>query len=104
MSAEDFAALKEQVEGLKLALAKKEEEAQKTAGNIELMELELKKLLKQAKDESVEEKGPVEGKEHVVYVTPSRKLERFKGRPAKGTDPSVEEWLEDAKATCESKG
>ena len=39
-----------------------------------------------------------------MYVTPSRKLERFKGKPAKGTDPSVEEWIDDARATCESKG
>ena len=62
------------------------------------MELELKKLLKQAKDESTEEKG-------------SRKRERTcsaynstKGRPAKGNDHSVKEWIGDAKATCESKG
>ena len=104
MSEQDFAALKEQVEGLKLALTKKEVEAQQTAAKIELMELELKKLLKQSKDENAEGKGPGEEKEHVVYVTPSRKLERFKGKPAKGTDPSVEEWIEDARATCESKG
>ena len=97
MSEEDFAALKEQVEGLKLALTKKEVEAQQTAANIELMEVELKKLLKQSKDENAEGKGPGEEKEHVVYVTPSR--ERFKG-----TDPSVEEWIEDARATCESNG
>ena len=58
MSEEDFAALKDQVEGLKLALTKKEAEAQQTAANIELMELELKKLLKQSKDESAEGKGP----------------------------------------------
>ena len=93
MSEEDFAALKDQVEGLKLALTKKEAEAKQTAANIELMELELKKLLKQSKEESAEGKGPGEEKEHVVYVTPSRKLERFKGKPAQGTDPSVEEWI-----------
>ena len=58
MSEEDFAALKEQVEGLKLALTKKEVEAQQTAANIELMESELKKLLKQSKDENAEGKGP----------------------------------------------
>ena len=39
-----------------------------------------------------------------MYVTPSQKLERFKGKPAKGPDTSVEEWIEDARATCESKG
>ena len=75
MSEEVFAALKEQVEGLKLALTKQEVEAQQIAANIELMELELKKLLK---DENAEGKGPKEEKEHVVYVTPSQKLERFK--------------------------
>ena len=104
MSEEVFAALKEQVEGLKLALTKQEVEAQQIAANIELMELELKKLLKQSKDENAEGKGPKEEKEHVAYVTPSRKLERFKGKPAKGTDPSFEEWIEYARVTCESKG
>ena len=78
MSEEDFAALKEQVEGLKLALTKKELEAQQTAANIDLMELDLKKLLKQSKDENAEGKGPREEKEHVVYVTPSRELERLR--------------------------
>ena len=104
MSEEDFAALKEQVEGLKLALTNKEVEAQQTAANIELMELELKKLLKQSKDENAEGKGPGEEQEHVVYVTPSRKLERIKGKPAKGTDPSVEDWIKDGRATCDSEG
>ena len=64
MSEEDFVALKEQVEGLKLALTKEEVQAQQTAANIELMELELKKLLKQSKDENAEGKGPGEAKEH----------------------------------------
>ena len=68
------------------------------------MELELKKLLKQSKDESAEGKGRGEEKEHVVYVTPSRKLERFNRKPVQGTDPSVEQWIEYAKAIFESKG
>ena len=38
MSEEDFAALKDQVKGLKLALTKIEAEAQQTDANIELME------------------------------------------------------------------
>ena len=42
--------------------------------------------------------------EGVVYVTQSRKLKRFKGRPVKTTDPTVEEWIEDAKASSDSKG
>ena len=54
MSEEVFAALKEQVEGLKLALTKQEVEAQQIAANIELMELALKKLLKQSKDENAD--------------------------------------------------
>ena len=67
MSVEDFAALKEQVEGLKLALTKEEVQAQQTAANIELMELELKKLLKQSKDENAERKGP-RGRERTCSV------------------------------------
>ena len=97
MSAEEFATLKGEVEGLKLALAKKEKEAQETAENLGAVEQELKNLLKQSKDESVKGEG-------VVYVTQSRKLERFKGRPVKTTDPTVEEWIEDAKASSDSKG
>ena len=34
----------------------------------------------------------------------SRKFERFRRKPAKKTDPSVEEWIEDAKTTSDSKG
>ena len=37
-------------------------------------------------------------------MTQSRKLKRFKGRPVKTTDPTVEEWIEDAKASSDSKG
>ena len=97
MSAEDLAALKGEVEGLKLALVKKEKEAQETAENLGAVEQELKHLLKQPKNESVKGEG-------VVYVAQSRKLERFRGRPVKTTDPTVEEWIEDAKASSDSKG
>ena len=41
--------------------------------------------------------------EGVVYVTQSPKLERSKGRPVKTTDPKVEEWIEDTKASSDSK-
>ena len=97
MSAEDLAALKGEVEGLKLALVKKEKEAQETAENLGAVEQELRHLLKQPKNESAKGEG-------VVYVTQSRKLERFRGRPVKTTDPTVEEWIEDAKASSDSKG
>ena len=97
MSAEDLATLKGEVEGLKLALAKKEKDARETAENLGAVEQELKQLLKQSKDESVKGEG-------VVYVTQSRKLETFKGRPVKTTDPTVEEWIKDAKASSDSKG
>ena len=61
------------------------------------VEQELKQLLKQSKDKSVKGEG-------VVYVTQSRKLERVKGRPDKTTDLTVKEWIEDAKASSDSKG
>ena len=65
--AEDLATLKREVEGLKLALAKKEKEAQETAENLGAVKQELKQLLKQSKDASVKGEG-------VVYVTQSCKL------------------------------
>ena len=37
-------------------------------------------------------------------MTQSRKLETFKGRPVKTTDPTVKEWIKDAKASSDSKG
>ena len=49
---------------MKLALAKKEKEAQETAENLAAVEQELKQLLKQSKDESVKGEG-------VLYVTQS---------------------------------
>lgn len=63
MSAEEqLAALKEEVAGLKLALVKKEEEVEKTAENVGLVEGQLKKLLQQTTNESVKREG-------IVYVT-----------------------------------
>ncbi|KAL9967436.1 hypothetical protein ACROYT_G025658 [Oculina patagonica] len=94
MSAEELATLKGKVEGLKKALEKKEKEAQETAENMGAVEQELKQLLKQSKSDSVKGEG-------IVYVTQSRKLERFRGRPVKATDPTVEEWIEDAKASSD---
>ena len=38
------------------------------------MELELKKVRKQSKDDNAQGKGPGEEKEHEVYVTSSQKL------------------------------
>lgn len=84
MSAEELAALKGEVEGLKLALAKRETKVQETAENTGAVEQELKKLLKQSKNESIKGEG-------VVYVTQSCKLERFRESPVKITDPTVEE-------------
>ena len=97
MSAEDLAFLKGEVEELKLALAKKVKEAQETAENMGAVEQELKQLLKQSKNESMKGEGE-------VYMTQSRKFERFKGRPVATTDPTVAEWIEDAKAPSDSKG
>ena len=99
MSAEELEVLKQEIQGLKAALVKKDEEAGKVAENMDAVENELKKLLKQEKVDSTEP-GTDGVKERVVYVSQSRKLERFRGRPAKPSDPMVE----DARATCDSKG
>lgn len=104
MSAEDVEALRQEIAGLKLALAKKDEQAEKAAENVEAVERELKKLIKQEKTEPAKGEGAEGAKERVVYVAQSRKLERFRGKPAKPADLSVVEWIEDAKATCDSKG
>ena len=32
-----------------------------------------------------------------VYVAPTRKLERFRGRPATPAEPTIEEWAEDVR-------
>lgn len=62
MSAKDLAILKGEVEGLKLALPKKEKEAEATAENLGAVEQGLKQLLKQWKDEC-------EGREHSLCDT-----------------------------------
>ena len=56
------------MEALKLALAKKDQEAQKNVENMVAVEGELKKF-KLPKDESEQCKAPREENEHVVYVT-----------------------------------
>ena len=104
MSAEDLETLRKEVEGLKLMLTKKESEAEKTAENMEAVERELKKLLKEEKGVSAKGESAEGVKDRIVYVSQSRKLESFRGKPTKTTELSVEEWIEDAKATCDSKG
>ena len=42
--------------------------------------------------------------DRVVYVYQSRKIEKFRGRPEKPSDPGVEDWIADAKAASESRG
>lgn len=99
MSAEEqVKLLKQELESLKSIIINREKEAEKATQNTEAIEKELKKLLKGEKKES----GEVG--DRVVYVAQSRKLDKFKGRPEKTTDPGVEEWIEDAKAACQSKG
>ena len=54
MSAEELEVLKQEIQGLKAALVKKDEEAGKVAENMDAVENELKKLLKQEKVDSTE--------------------------------------------------
>ena len=92
---QELATLKGEIAALKVVLAKKEQEAQKTA---ESMEGRVKMLLKHAKHE----KGLGGEKEHVVYLPLPQKLKRFKGRPLRGTPPSAEDWIEHGKSIRES--
>ena len=68
------------------------------------VEGELKKLEhKLDEDESEPCKGP--GQERQLVVTWSRNIQRLKGKPLnREADPWIEEWIEDSKAICESKG
>ena len=79
----------------------REKEATKSAGNTEAIERELKKLFKKEKSEKDASNG---SGDRVVYVAQLRKLDKFKGRPEKPSDPGAEEWIEDAMAACKSKG
>ena len=58
---------------MKFALAKKEEQAEKAAENVEAVERELKKLINQEKTEPAKGEGAEGAKDHVVYVAQSRK-------------------------------
>ncbi|KAK3737241.1 hypothetical protein QZH41_010870 [Actinostola sp. cb2023] len=64
-------------------------------------EREIKKMLRENKPD---EKKVSEVKERVIYVSPSHKLERFRGKPERASDLSVEEWIDDARAACASRG
>lgn len=101
MSAEEqLVALKAELEKLKAVLVDKDNEAKKAVENSEAVERELKKMLKEEK----EDKKASGGSDRVVYVAHSRKLEKFRGRPTKPLDPGVEDRIADAKAACQSKG
>ena len=41
--------------------------------------------------------------ESKVIVNPSRRLDRFKGKPVSTSDPSVEEWIRDVKVHLASR-
>lgn len=103
MSAEEqVTLLKQELDALKVALKKQHEEAEKSAQDNEAMERELKKLMKSASAEK-ESKDESPG-DRVVYVDQSRKLDKFRGKPDKPADTVIEDWIEDAKAACQSKG
>lgn len=90
--------LTQELEALKDIIAKREAESIKAAENTEAIEKELKKLLKSEKDVSAG------SGDRVVYVSQSRKIDKFRGRPLKSSDPGVEDWIADAKAACHSRG
>lgn len=92
---------KREISKLKAIIAEKQGLVEVAEQNAEKAESEAKKLLR---ERVIAGKTDSEVKERVVYVNQSHKLERFRGKPVKASDLTIEEWIEDAKAACASRG
>lgn len=89
----ELAKAMQEIAKLKALVAEKQDLADKAEKDAEIAEREIKKVLR--KENEVQKS--------VLYVN-SRKLERFRGKPEHANDLTIEDWIQDAKAACASRG
>ncbi|XP_070544937.1 uncharacterized protein [Ptychodera flava] len=101
---EEIAQLKQKLDNLKAAFSRKEDEVAAATADAKAAEQEVKRLINKDRaspNTSSGNAGGTQGK--MVYMAPSRKLDRFKEKPEIATELSVDDWIEDAKAIILSR-
>ena len=94
--------LEKLVETMKLAMDIKDEEAASAQAEAKAAKEEVVRL-RQDTSGTASHQETASPMPRTVYISPGRKLERFIGRPEKGSDPSAEDWIEDAQMVMASK-
>ena len=80
----------------------KELQVEASAARAEVEQLSRQRQDTQATADSTAEQ-PATGTYQPLYLATSRKLERFRDRPEKAADPTVEEWVADIKGHLSSR-
>ena len=93
--------LEKQLEALRVVVTKGEQETEAAVQDARAAHAEIDRIAGKSQGSPMSEfftrrQSPVE--ERMVYLTQPRRLDRFRGKPEKSTDISVEEWVEDAEA------
>lgn len=84
--------MRHEIEALRAVLAEKEFEVGSAMADANAARAEVDRM---GRDER---SGASTARERMVYLTQPRRLERFRGKPEKSSDVTVEEWVEDAEA------
>ena len=103
--------LEEKIQKLRLLVTEREEEAQASQEEVDRLVRRTSERTPSASSDTSSTKPPHDDQStarhttqsQILYLTQGRKLDRFKRKPEKSTDPLVEEWVEDAEAAMTSR-
>lgn len=84
----EIAKLRQELESMMSKLDTERERSKIAQHEAELLETAMKRLSNTSPSPS----------NHPVYVTTSRKLDRFRDKPVKSSDPEIDEWIEDVRS------
>ncbi|XP_077863353.1 uncharacterized protein LOC144346467 [Saccoglossus kowalevskii] len=99
----DVQGMLQRIKALELAVTQKDEEVAAAWADAEASSMEVKRLIALERETSKVSADSGTGMGKVVYMSPSRKLDRFHDKPEKASDLSVEDWIEDAQAVISSR-
>lgn len=103
-SAEQILDLQNQVVALKVMVATRDTELKEAQTDVKSAQDEVKRLVSENRELSSVNKqtsGSLNAnnesstKERTVYLTQTRRIDRFRGKPEKSTDITVDEWVDD---------
>ena len=101
---EELEELKQRIRVLEMTVTCKEEQAAAAVADTQAVEKEMERLIEKDKQSKVSaEAGIGIGVGRMVYMSSSRKLDRFYDKPRKVGDLSVEDWIQDAQSVITSR-